>query len=82
MFFGLQHTDSSLNLGLVIIPIVAVFVWVFNAYRLGRFQKPQPTEPEDVQRQQARQRSLSIGVSLFGAALCILLLILYSQGLL
>ena len=36
----LPYSDLALNLSLIVIPLVFLFVWLFNAYRLGKLRRP------------------------------------------
>ena len=36
----LPYSDLALNLSIIIIPLVFLFVWLFNSYRLGKVRRP------------------------------------------
>jgi hypothetical protein len=36
----LPYSDLSLNLSLLYIPLVFLWVWLFNSYRLGKVRRP------------------------------------------
>lgn len=36
----LPYSDLALNLSIFIIPLVFLFVWLFNSYRLGKVRRP------------------------------------------
>ena len=36
----LPYSDLALNLSVIIIPLVFLFVWLFNSYRLGKIRRP------------------------------------------
>ncbi len=36
----LPYSDLSLNLSLIYIPLVFLFVWLFNSYRMGKVRRP------------------------------------------
>ena len=36
----LPYSDLSLSLSVIIIPLVFLFVWLFNSYRVGRVRRP------------------------------------------
>lgn len=36
----LPYSDLSLSLSLIYIPLVFLWVWLFNSYRLGRVRRP------------------------------------------
>lgn len=36
----LPYSDLVLNLSIIIIPLVFLFVWLFNSYRLGKVRRP------------------------------------------
>jgi hypothetical protein len=36
----LPYSDLSLNLSLLYIPLVFLWVWLFNSYRLGKIRRP------------------------------------------
>ena len=33
------HTEAGMTAALIAIPLVGLFVWIFNSYRLGKFNK-------------------------------------------
>ncbi len=34
-----HFSELSYKVGLIAIPVVALFVWLFNSYRMGKFSK-------------------------------------------
>ncbi len=36
----LPYSDLALNLSIFIIPLVFLFVWLFNSYRMGKIRRP------------------------------------------
>ena len=36
----LPYSDLSLNLSLLYIPLVFLWVWLFNSFRLGKIRRP------------------------------------------
>lgn len=36
----LPYSDLALNLSVIVIPLVFLFVWLFNSYRLGKVRRP------------------------------------------
>ena len=36
----LPYSDLALNLSVIIIPLVFLFVWLFNSYRMGKIRRP------------------------------------------
>ena len=36
----LPYSDLSLSLSLIYIPLVILFVWLFNSYRMGKVRRP------------------------------------------
>jgi len=36
----LPYSDLALNLSVIIIPLVFLFVWLFNSYRTGKVRRP------------------------------------------
>ena len=76
--FRYPLTATGLKWIWVVLPLTAVFVWLFNSYKLGKFRRKNPTEIKHESISMKNRFRSSIGNILIGLAIIIVLAMILS----